>query len=195
MPGRVGAAAPGSSGLALLMGRRADGSTFLFWESHGGEGATAWRDGTSGVRVHMSDVLNTRIEVVETEYPLRVEDYALRPGSAGRGKFRGGLGLRRAYRILTDDARVTTMLEPAGAPPGGRAGGPPGEPYRIPLEREGRARQVKDKETVVFRHGDLFILESCGGGGVGPPDERNPALLEADRLDGYIRPAETIHMA
>ena len=187
LPDRVGAAGAGTSGLALIAGHRADGSTFLFYETHGGgEGATAWRDGTSGLRVHMSNVMNTPIEAVETEYPLRIEEYALRPGSAGRGRFRGGLGLRRAYRILADDAQATTMIDRAVIPPWGLEGGTPGEPYRITVERDGSPRPVRGKETSLLRRGDLFILESCGGGGVGSPEDRDAALAEADRADGYV---------
>ncbi len=187
LPGRVGAGGTATSGLTLLTGRRADGSTFLFYEPHGGgEGATARRDGTNAVRVHMSNVMNTPIEVVESEYPLRIEAYALRPGSAGRGRFRGGLGLRRAYRILAEEAQVTTMLERALVPPWGLAGGAPGAPYRITLERDGTARPVQGKETVVLRRGDLLVVETCGGGGVGPPEARDPALREADRAEGYL---------
>ena len=187
LPDRVGASGPTTSGLTLFTGRRTDGRTFLFYEPHGGgEGAMAHRDGTSGVRVHMSNVMNTPIEVVETEYPLRIETYALRPGSAGAGRFRGGLGLRRTYRVLTDDAQVTTMLERAVIPPWGLEGGAPGAPYRVTLERDGAARQLQGKETVVLRRGDLLVLETCGGGGVGPADARDPALREADRAEGYV---------
>jgi N-methylhydantoinase B len=187
LPDRVGAAGPGTSGLAIITGRRPDGSPFFFYETHGGgEGGTAWRDGTSGVRVHMSNVMNTPIEVVETEYPLRIEEYALRPGSAGRGKFRGGLGLRRAYRILADDAQATTMIERAVVPPWGLAGGAAGDTFRITLKRHGETRSVRGKETVVLRRGDLFVLDTCGGGGVGHPEERDPTVAEADRADGYV---------
>jgi N-methylhydantoinase B len=187
LPERIGAAGPATSGLTLFTGRRADGNVFLFYEPHGGgEGATGWRDGTNAVRVHMSNVMNTPIEVAETEYPLRIEAYALRPGSAGAGRFRGGLGMRRAYRILGEEAQVTTMLERAVVPPWGLAGGKPGAPFRITLERGGTARPVRGKETVALRRGDLLVLETCGGGGVGPPEERDPALTEADHAAGYL---------
>ena len=73
----------------------------MLYEVHGGgEGATASKDGVSAVRVHMSNVMNTPIEVIEGEYPLLVEEQALRPGSGGDGAHRGGLGFRRAYRVL-----------------------------------------------------------------------------------------------
>jgi N-methylhydantoinase B len=129
--------------------------------------------------------MNTPIEAVETEYPLRIEEYALRPGSAGRGRFRGGLGLRRTYRILTDDAQVTTMIERALVPPWGLAGGTPGEPFRITLKRDGGTQSVRGKETVVLRRDDLFIIETCGGA-AGLPEQRDPRLTESDRVDGYV---------
>ena len=89
----------------------------------------------------MSNVMNTPVEVIETEYPFEILRHALRPGSGGDGAHRGGLRLPRAYRLLAD-ATLTTMLERRVVPPWGAFGGAPGAPYRITLERDGtRARR------------------------------------------------------
>src|SRR5205807_646520 len=83
-----------------------------FYAAHGGgEGGSAGRDGTNAIRVHMSNVMNTPVEVIESEYPLRVECCELRPDSAGMGRHRGGVGLRRAYRLLGERGELTTMIE------------------------------------------------------------------------------------
>jgi N-methylhydantoinase B len=141
------------------------------------------------MRVHMSNVMNTPVEVVETEYPVEILRQALRPGSGGAGAHRGGCGFTRAYRILTE-ATLTTMLERRVVPPWGAFGGEAGAPYRVTLERDGSARDVKGKETVRLRSGDVVVIETCGGGGYGDPAARPPELLARDRLEGYVA-AET----
>src|SRR5204863_470248 len=82
---------PATSGVLIFGARTPDGRWAIFYETHGGgEGAGVARDGASAIRVYMSNVMNTPSEVVEAEYPLRVEEHALRPGSAGDGRHRGG---------------------------------------------------------------------------------------------------------
>ena len=101
IPDRVSAGGPGTAGLLIFGARAADGRWSVLYEVHGGgEGATASKDGASATRVHMSNVMNTPIEVLEGEYPLLVEEQALRPGSGGDGAHRGGLGFRRSYRVM-----------------------------------------------------------------------------------------------
>lgn len=187
IPDRVTAGGPTTSGLTFLTGRQGDGRPFFLYEPHGGgEGAAAHRDGTNGVRVHMSNVMNTPTEVIEAEFPIAVLFHELRPGSAGGGKHRGGLGFRRAYRVLCPEAQLTTMTERCGVPPWGLLGGEPGLPYRLTLERDGERRPVPGKATVPLRRGDVLLVETCGGGGFGPAAERDPALIQADRREGYI---------
>ena len=136
------------------------------------------------MRVHMSNVMNTPTEVIETEYPMEVVHHALRPGSGGAGTHRGGVGLTRAYRVLTETT-LTTMLERRVVPPWGAFGGANGLPYRITLERGGSRRDVKGKETVALRPGDVVLIETSGGGGYGDPAKRPAELTARDRLEGY----------
>ncbi len=187
LPDRIVAGGPGTSGLVMLSGRRGDGRPFVLYEVHGGgEGASAGRDGTNAVRVHMSNVMNTPIEVIESEYPLRVECCELRPDSGGRGRHRGGLGLRRAYRLLGEQGELSTMIERMRIPPWGVFGGEDGIPFRVVCERNGQCVPVRGKENRDLRQGDLVIVESCGGGGFGPPEERPAALAHADLSNGYV---------
>ena len=178
LPDRVSAGGPTTAGLMIFGARRPDGRWAVLYEVHGGgEGATATKDGAAATRVHMSNVMNTPVEVIEGEYPLRVEEQALRPGSGGDGAHRGGLGLRRAYRVLGRVVTLTTMLERRVVPPYGLAGGGDGAPFRITLNPgTARARDVRGKETLTLADGDLVVIETCGGGGFGPPDDRPPAL-------------------
>lgn len=187
LPDRIAAGGPTTSGLLLFGARRADGRWTILYEVHGGgEGATASKDGAPAVRVHMSNVMNTSSEVIEGEYPLMVEEHALRPGSGGDGAHRGGLGFRRAYRVLGPEVTLTTMFERRVVAPWGARGGHDGLPFRVTLNPGPDAREIGGKETLTVRRGDLVLVETCGGGGYGCPDERSPALRERDRQEGYL---------
>jgi N-methylhydantoinase B len=188
IPDRVQAGGPTTAGLLILGARMADGRWAVYYEVHGGgEGATAGKDGASAIRVHMSNVMNTPVEVVESEYPLMVEELALRTDSGGDGRHRGGLGFRRAYRVLGPDVTLTTMIERRIVPPYGLFGGKAAAPFRITLNPgTPRERDVRGKETMKLAQGDLVMLETCGGGGYGDPSERPSAARDADRREGYV---------
>jgi len=184
----VTASGPATSGVLIFGARTPDGRWTIFYETHGGgEGAGAARDGGSAIRVYMSNVMNTPSEVVEAEYPLRVEEHALRTGSAGDGRHRGGLGFRRAYRVVAPEATLTSMLDRRVVPPWGVHGGRDGLPYRITLNPgTPGARDVGGKVSLRLTRGDLVLIETCGGGGFGPPAERSVQAREHDRREGYV---------
>ena len=188
LPDRVAAGGPTTSGVLIFGARGDDGGPWsILYEVHGGgEGATAAKDGASAVRVHMSNVMNTPTEVIEGEYPFVVEAHALREGSAGAGRRRGGLGQVRAYRVLADGVTLTTMFERRVIPPWGLCGGGDGAPFRVTLRSGNGERPVSGKETFTLRRGDLVLVETCGGGGYGAPAERETDRLEADRREGYV---------
>jgi N-methylhydantoinase B len=182
LPGRASAGGPTTSGLVLFAGRRSDGPWTTLYEVHGGgEGARIDRHGMPVLRVHMSNVMNTPAEVIEAEYPIRVECQQLRRGSGGRGRFHGGDGLRREYRILADRMSVTSMFERRLVPPYGLHGGAPGAPFRVSIASpDGRVRELPGKANVWLAAGDLVIVESCGGGGHGTPGP-NGQTSESDQ--------------
>ena len=188
LPDRVQAGGPTTSGLLILGARMADGRWAVYYEVHGGgEGATTGKDGASAIRVHMSNVMNTPGEAVESEYPLMGQELALRPNSGGDGRHRGGLGFRRAYRVLGPDVTLTTMIERRIVPPYGLFGGKAAAPFRITLNPgTPRERDIRGKETMKLAQGDLVLIETCGGGGYGDPAERPAASREADRREGYV---------
>ncbi len=165
------AGGPTTSGLLLFGMRRADGAWVTLYETHGGgEGARSDRDGSPVVRVHMSNVMNTPAEVIEAEYPIEIVRHALRRGSGGAGAHRGGDGLLREYRMLTDGVSLTSMFERRVIPPYGLQGGSPGATFRVTLVKaEGTRLEVKGKSNLRLDAGDRVILESCGGGGYGSP--------------------------
>ena len=106
------------------------------------------KDGINAVSAVISNMLNTPIEVLEMSFPLRVEEYSLVPDSGGAGTWRGGLGVRRSWRILERDVRGATCFERVVTPPFGQAGGLPGSNAKLwmdlpdgtsrPLPGEGR---------------------------------------------------------
>jgi N-methylhydantoinase B len=172
VPELLTAGGPTTSGLLLFGGRRGDGAWTTLYETHGGgEGGRIDRDGMPVIRVHMSNVMNTPAEVIEAEYPIRVERHALRRGSGGAGRHRGGDGLHREYHVLAEDMSLTSMFERAVVPPYGLRGGAPGAPFRVRITTaSGETYTLPGKANVRLGRGDRVIVESCGGGGYGPPE-------------------------
>lgn len=147
------------------------GARFAYYETvGGGMGAGPSGDGLSGVHTHMSNSLNTPVEALEHAYPFRVTHYGIRRGTGGRGKHRGGDGLRRDIMLLAP-ARVALLSERRKAGPAGAAGGPPGAPGANVLIRGGEEKSLPGKATFTVEVGDVLSVRSPGGGGWGAPPE------------------------
>jgi N-methylhydantoinase B len=150
--------------------------TFTYYETvGGGQGACSDADGPSGVHVAMSNTLNTPIEALELEFPLRIVEYALRRGSGGGGRFRGGDGVVREVEAL-EAMTFSLITERRRHPPRGAQGGDDGAPGRNLLRRRGErtARELPAKATGELRPGDRLRIETPGGGGHGPPEQAAP---------------------
>jgi N-methylhydantoinase B len=159
--------------------------TYVFFTS-GGTGARASKDGLDAT-AFPSGVLGTPVEVIETLAPLLVERKALRPGSGGDGRFRGGLGQDIAFRVLSRyPARCSVLCDRTRIAAQGFFGGGPGVPGEVLVD--GRA-PANPKAELSLAPGALVELRLPGGGGYGPPAERDPALRERDRLEGYVEEA------
>jgi len=138
---------------------------FAYYETiGGGQGACPDADGPSGVHVTMSNTLNTPVEALELAYPLRVERYALRPGSGGDGAHQGGDGVVRELRVL-EACRLSIVSERREHPPAGSAGGADGALGRNRVNGE----EIPAKATRDLKPGDVVTVETPGGGGFGPP--------------------------
>ncbi|TML80514.1 MAG: hydantoinase B/oxoprolinase family protein [Actinobacteria bacterium] len=136
---------------------------FTYYETiGGGQGACPDADGPSGVHVAMSNTLSTPIEAVELQYPLRVERYALRLGSGGAGRYRGGDGVLRELRVL-EDCRLSIISERRSHVPQGERGGEAGAPGRNSLNGD----PLPAKVTRDLAAGDVVTIETPGGGGWG----------------------------
>jgi N-methylhydantoinase B len=133
-----------------------------------------------GVHVHMSNTMNTPVEVLETAYPLRVERYELRPDSGGAGQFRGGLGLRRDITVRGHTATFSLLADRQRHAPYGLAGGDSGEPGAAYRTDAGGTEQLPGKSTHDLPPETTVSLRTPGAGGYGPPSERDPAALADD---------------
>jgi N-methylhydantoinase B len=146
------------------------GQTFAYYETiAGGMGARPNADGLSGVHTHMTNSLNTPIEALESAYPVRVRRYALRAGSGGEGKFRGGDGIVREIEFLSE-VNCSILSDRRRIPPYGLRGGAPGKPGRNvlrPPRREGRAVELPSKTVFRAPAGSRLSIETPGGGGWG----------------------------
>jgi N-methylhydantoinase B len=164
------------------------GERYVSYESiKGGFGARPVKDGINAVAATVSNMMNTPIEILEISFPLRVEEYALVPDSGGAGQYRGGLGVRRTWRVLGHDALAAVCCERTVTPPFGLAGGGSGAPARIELvPPRGNARRLNSKGAFIAPAGARVVLEAPGSGGYGAPAMRDPERLSDDLADGYV---------
>ncbi|HEU0024364.1 MAG TPA: hydantoinase B/oxoprolinase family protein, partial [Thermoleophilaceae bacterium] len=138
---------------------------FTYYETlGGGQGACPDAHGPSAVHVAMSNTLNTPIEALELEFPLRAIEYALRQGSGGDGARRGGDGVVRELEALTA-MRFSLITERRRHPPPGADGGRPGASGRNLLN----GHELPPKVSGALRPGDRLRIETPGGGGHGEP--------------------------
>ncbi|MFQ5986122.1 MAG: hydantoinase B/oxoprolinase family protein [Thermoplasmata archaeon] len=155
----------------LLIGGKSGEREFAYYETiGGGEGALPFRDGMSGVQTHMTNTMNTPVEALETAYPFRVEEYRLREGSGGLGRFRGGLGIRRSIRFLGERGTASLITERRRFPPRGLRGGLDGKPGENVLIRGEDRLPLPSKTTIGLRRDDIIVVATPGGGGWGRPD-------------------------
>jgi N-methylhydantoinase B len=160
LPERIPAASQGTMNNVTI-----GGPSFVFYETiGGGHGGGPAGEGLSGRHSHMTNTRNTPVEALEHDLPLRIVEYALRDGSGGAGRHRGGDGIRRTYEFLSP-AMVTLNSERRHSTPYGLHGGEPGQVGRNRLVRDGVETDLGGKATVQVRPGDRLIVETPGGGG------------------------------
>lgn len=153
----------------------------------GGWGAHPEADGADGFSAGFHNLANSPIEMCETLFPITFTEYAFIPDSGGRGQFRGGLGLAREWRLDADWGVLSGNFERFRYPPYGLNGGEPGSLGRFQLTRNGEATILPSKISGVdLQRGDVVRLDTSGGGGWGPPGEREPAKRDHDIKGGYI---------
>ncbi|WP_199435261.1 hydantoinase B/oxoprolinase family protein [Qaidamihabitans albus] len=189
LPDRVVAAGAGSTGVLVYGGHHED-RDFICVEMHGaGQGGGLDADGGNAHRVSIANTGNTPVEALELAYPLTVLDYRISEDAGGAGRFRGGCGIQRRVRF---DATgwITIVAERGSHPPYGLFGGQPAEPTRVVLTRAGGDVQELPTKTppLLVHPGDELFLKCAGGGGYGPPQQRDRQALQDDLDDGYVTP-------
>ena len=189
LPDRVTGGHFGTHSGFRLFGRRANGRTFNGHDSgHGGWGACATHDGSGPYRTMAhGDTRLIPLELQERLLPFRIESFALRADSGGAGKFRGGLGFEKKYRIL-ENCLLQTNLDRTDHPAWGVLGGKDALCGSVTVinEKTGEATSMCKARGEELKAGELVILSTGGGGGYGPVEERDLALLQRDLDEGYI---------
>lgn len=181
IPSRIPAASQGTMNNLTFGGRdpRRNSEPFTYYETiAGGTGAGFGRSGNHGTHSHMTNTLNTPVEVLEHVYPVRVHRYSLRRGSGGRGKFAGGDGLIREIEALTE-VEVGILSDRRKLRPYGLMGGWPGQVGKNELASDGCMQTLSSKCTFRAPAGSVIRIETPGGGGWGKMHEEPAARRKA----------------
>jgi N-methylhydantoinase B len=187
LPGRLPA---GTKGMMCQAGfgslDAAAGTYTCFYETFaGGYGARLRSDGPDAVQAHGQNTENAPIEETELNYPVRIGRLALREDSEGPGRHRGGLGLVKDY-VFDRPTTYTILADRDRFGPHGVEGGHAAGIAEYVLIRGGTETRLGSKSTVELEAGDTISVRTCGGGGYGPPAERDPALVLRDVREGRV---------
>ena len=182
--------ADGSGSRSIILGGRNTytGKGYVQYEIiAGGAGARAGKDGASGITVNQSNAEIAPVEIIESEFPTRLTRFELIVDSGGAGEFRGGLGIRREYLNLAD-ARFSIRSMKHLIPPNGCAGGCNGRRGDLWINPDSRAAKRLPTRYADYplRAGDIFRLDTPGGGGHGDPLARDAERVLADVREGLV---------
>lgn len=189
MPDRVMACSQGTSAIMTFGGvDYRTGNRYVSYESvKGGFGARPNKDGINALSAGIANTMNTPIEALEMSFPLRVDCYEVIPNSGGQGKYRGGLGTRRAWTVLEKTARATVCMERTKSAPFGISGGGSGSLGKAILKLpDGTEQNLPSKGAFDVPAGGQVILEAPGSGGYGDEAERDQMAHKSDIEDGYV---------
>jgi N-methylhydantoinase B len=198
-PDKAAAATGGSSSNLLFGGIHPEtGQFYSNYHYDGmGTGGTLSKDGNDAETTRHSNCRNTPVEVFEHRYPLLTLDHGLVQDSGGPGRHRGGLATYRTLRVTADEITFSALFDRCKIAPHGLAGGKDGMGAEIVVRRSGEQEFRRFDEVfgvasptkftnVVLRRGDELRYRTAGGGGYGPPGERDRDLVASDVLEGYV---------
>lgn len=189
LPESIPAPAFSTGSLHAITGRH-DGYQFAFFSyMGGGYGGSAQHDGLVNGATTISVAMAAGLEIQEQRFPIRYLEYSIREDSEGPGLHRGGPGTCAAIEFLGDKGKVSIMGDRARFGPGGSAGGSTAAPADHTMTLSGhqwRPPLGAKAENVPLRRGDVITMRTPGGGGWGPPGQRDRAAVEQDVRLGYI---------
>ena len=157
-------------------------------------GASASHDGQEGVPHMAANQSNVPVEMIEADYPLRVERYGIVPDTGGPGRFRGGHGIVKEFRLLAEESYFGVRSDKRRFPPHGLFGGSAGAPSMNIID-PGTAPRILPTlptEPITLRKNQVFRHVMAGGGGYGSAFEREPAAVLEDVLDGNVSIARAL---
>jgi len=187
IPQRLRASSGGMEGVTLA-GRRPDGNAYVYLELFAaGMGARPTKDGIDYIESDTTNMLNTPIEALELDYPVRIHQLLLRQDGGGAGRFRGGTGLVKEFEILDESTEVSHRGDRFVTQPWGVFGGLPGGSWQTTVTRaDGEVFSVPSRKRFKLHKGDRMVCATGGGGGYGDPLERDLALVSADVRDRKV---------
>ena len=195
LPESVTGAHFGTYSSVRIYGARENGSPFDCYDSaHGGWGACATHDGAGPFRTMAhGDSRIIPMELQESMYPFRYEELALRDDSGGAGRWRGGLGFRKRYRVLAP-CKLWVNFDRIGCPPWGVQGGMDGKSGQVLVMRQGadEAEVYYKADAVALEPGDSVCVEAGGGGGYGLATERPVEDVALDVRRGFVSPESAL---
>jgi N-methylhydantoinase B len=190
VPDRVPAAGEGGNSVVCISGLRKNRKPFIIVDMIcGAWGGRPDKDGVEAVTNPSQNLSNMPVEVMEAQHPVRVEEYAFVPDSCGAGQWRGGVGIKRSYRVLADEALLQLRTDRIAFAPYGLNGGRPGGRSRNFITVEGKTAPLPGKVTMRIVKDTVITHEQAGGGGYGDPKKRDRALVREDIADGKISAA------
>ena len=190
VPDKVPAAGEGGNSVICISGLRPNRKPFIIVDMIcGAWGGRPDKDGIEAVTNASQNLSNAPVEVMEAEHPVRIEEYAFVPDSCGAGEWRGGVGIRRSYRILAPEALLQMRSDRVAFQPYGLAGGEPGGSSRNHMVVDGEVRPLPGQITMGVRQGTLIVHDQAGAGGFGDPFVRDVARVAEDVAEGKITPA------
>jgi N-methylhydantoinase B len=193
MPGQVMACSQGTSAILTLGGvDPRTGRPYVSYETvKGGYGARPTKDGINCIASGISNTMNTPVEIMEMAFPVRIDRYEVNPDSGGVGRYRGGCGAIRVWRLLDGaDATGALCMERMTSPPFGLLGGKAGAAAVVKLTTpDGATRHLPGKGAFSAPAGSVIEMITPGSGGFGAVVAREPAAVGRDLLDGYVSAA------
>ncbi len=188
IPGKLRASSGGMQGVSLSGRRAGSGGAYVYLELFaGGMGARPTKDGVDYIECDVTNMMNSPVEAVEMEYPLHISRARLWDDSGGPGKFRGGMGMEKAFEVLEGECEVTHRGDRHFTHPWGLFGGKPGASYATYVKRkDGTDFKVPSRLRFPLRPGDKMECYVGAGGGNGDPLEREPEKVREDVLDRKV---------